>query len=278
MGSQIFVLPYIDSIFGFTVLFAVVTAAASWFMTSSPRLSYFGLQLALAFYLINLQEFAIVTSLAVARDRVVGVLLGLFMMWLVFDQLWSAPAAVEMKKAFVLNFRLMAQLVKEPLSRDPGGAKPPFSLRDTITENFDSVRAMADAALLEFGPSREQDLRWRKRIQAAQSPLRTLFLTRMALWKYHAQRRGFELPQEVLRAQQEFDNQSAETLDGIADRLEGKSPAKDGDLQTSFEHLQQVIDTVGSQEPRDKPEPRLQALLALSSRSEKLAIWLDENI
>ena len=278
MGSQIFVLPYIDSIFGFTVLFAVVTAAASWFMTSSPRLSYFGLQLALAFYLINLQEFAIVTSLAVARDRVVGVLLGLFMMWLVFDQLWSAPAAVEMKKAFVLNFRLMAQVVREPLSSDPRGAKPPFSLRETITENFDSVRAMADAALLEFGPSREQDLRWRKRIQAAQSQLRTLFLTRMALWKYRAQTRGFELPQEVLRAQQEFDNQSAETLDGIADRLEGKSSTKDGNLQTSVEHLQQVIGTVGSQEPLVKLGPRLQALLALSSRSEKLTIWLNENI
>ena len=41
MGSQIFVLPYIDSIFGFTVLCVVVTAVASWFMTSSPRLSYF---------------------------------------------------------------------------------------------------------------------------------------------------------------------------------------------------------------------------------------------
>ena len=278
MGSQIFVLPYIDSIFGFTVLFAVVTAAASWFMTSSPRLSYFGLQLALAFYLINLQEFAIVTSLAVARDRVVGVLLGLFMMWLVFDQLWSAPAAVEMKKAFVLNFRLMAQVVREPLSSDPRGAKPPFSLRETITECFDSVRAMADAALLEFGPSREQDLRWRKRIQGAQSQLRTLFLTRMALWKYRAQTRGFELPQEVLRAQQEFDNQSAETLDGIADRLEGQSSTKDGNLQTSFEHLQQVIGTVGSQEPLVKLGPRLQALLALSSRSEKLTIWLNENI
>ena len=47
--------------------------------------------MALAFYLINLQEFAIQTSLSVARDRVVGILLGLFMMWLVFDQLWGVP-------------------------------------------------------------------------------------------------------------------------------------------------------------------------------------------
>jgi multidrug resistance protein MdtO len=279
MGSQIFVLPYLDSIFGFTVLFVMVTAAASWFMTCSPRLSYFGLQMALAFYLINLQEFRVVTSLAVARDRVVGVLLGLFMMWLVFDQLWSAPAAAEMKKAFVLNLRLMAQLVREPLSSDPRVAQAGcLPLRETLSESFDSMRAMADAALLEFGPSREQDLRWRKRIQAAQVQLRTLFLTRMALWKYRAQTRGFELPQEVLKAQQEFDNQSAETLDRIADRVEGKSSTKAGNLHTSVEHLQQVIGTVGSQESGDKREPKFQALLALSSRSEKLTTWLSENI
>jgi uncharacterized membrane protein YccC len=87
MGWQIFILLHLDSIGGFTLLFVLVTALSSWLLTSSPRLSYFGLQVALAFYLINLQEFAMQTSLSVARDRVVGILLGLFMMWLVFDQL-----------------------------------------------------------------------------------------------------------------------------------------------------------------------------------------------
>src|SRR5262249_4984153 len=67
MGSQVFILPSIDSIAGFTVLFVLVTAVCSWVLTSSPRLSYFGLQAALAFYLINLQEFKIQTSLEIAR-------------------------------------------------------------------------------------------------------------------------------------------------------------------------------------------------------------------
>ena len=59
VGAQIFILPHIDSIGGFTVVFVLVTAIRCWFMTSSPRLSYFVLQLALAYYLIHLQEFAI---------------------------------------------------------------------------------------------------------------------------------------------------------------------------------------------------------------------------
>jgi len=85
-GAQVFVLPYLDSITGFTVLFAVVTAISAWIAVATPRLSYLGVQLALAFYLINLQEFAIQSSLAIARDRIVGVLLGLLCMWLVFDR------------------------------------------------------------------------------------------------------------------------------------------------------------------------------------------------
>jgi multidrug resistance protein MdtO len=94
MGSQMFILPYVDSIAGFTVLFVLVTALAAWFMTSSPRLSFFGLQVAVVFFIINMQTFARQTSLSIARDRVAGVFLGLLMMWLIFDQLWSARASV----------------------------------------------------------------------------------------------------------------------------------------------------------------------------------------
>ena len=100
MGAQVFVLPHLNSIAGFTVLFAFVTAIAAWISTATPRLSYFGVQMALAFYLINLQEFTIQTSLAIARDRVFGVLLGLLCMWLIFDRLWVRDALQEMEEAF----------------------------------------------------------------------------------------------------------------------------------------------------------------------------------
>jgi Fusaric acid resistance protein-like len=86
IGAQVFILPYIDSIGAFTLLFVAVTAGAAWIATSSPRLSYFGAQLALAFYVVHLQEFAMQTSLAAARDRIVGVLLGIIVMWIVFDR------------------------------------------------------------------------------------------------------------------------------------------------------------------------------------------------
>ena len=277
MGAQIFVLPYIDSIFGFTILIAAVTAFSAWFLTCSPRLSYFGVQVALAFYLINLQEFAVQTSLAVARDRVAGVLLGLFAMWLVFDQLWGKPAAVEMKKTFVLTIRSIAQYVREPLSKDRKTAvERAFELRENISSDFDSVRTTADGVLLEFGPTRQQNLAWRRQIQHWVTPLRTLFLTESALWKYRAQLPSFQVPLDVSVAHKEFEKQTAQTLDGIADRVEGKSSSREGALQQAFERLKQSIDTAMPQQSAEKREV-LEALLLLTSRSEKTTVWLDAN-
>ena len=124
LGAQIFILPYIDSIGGFTLLFAAMTAVAAWISTSSSRLSYMGVQFAFAFYLIHLGEFSILTDLAVGRDRVLGVLLGITMMWLVFERFFPRSAADEMVRIFARNVRAMSDLVSftpgpEDSSRDP---------------------------------------------------------------------------------------------------------------------------------------------------------------
>lgn len=239
MGAQVFILPYFDTITSFTVLFVVVAAAAAWITTSSPRLSYFGVQVAFAFFLINLQEFRIQTSLAVARDRVVGILVGLFVMWLVFDQLWSSPAAAEMKKAFARSFRLLAQLVREPVSNDLRTAiERSYSLRETINAHFDSVRSLADGVLFEFGPSRRSNLKLRAYIRQWQPQLRTLFVLRIASWKYRTRLPGFELPDSIRLSQEAYDAVSARMLEEMADRVENPvSDSADG-----AEKLQQILD------------------------------------
>jgi len=266
MGSQIFILPDLDSITGFVVLFIAVTALASWFMTSSPRLSYFGFQVALAYYLINLSEFKMQISLEVARNRVVGILLGLFIMWLVFDQLWGAPAAVGMRRSFISNLRLLAQLAREPLSQDRKAAiARSLVLRETINANLDKVRALADGVLFEFGPSREQDLALRDRIRQWQPNLRMLFITRIVLWKYRIGLPGFELPEAVQSAQQEFDNRVAMELEGLADRMDGKASTQTEGLATAYSQLEAAA-LKASPGPQAQPTPQMQSFLALSRR------------
>jgi multidrug resistance protein MdtO len=279
IGAQVFILPHLDSITGLTLLFLVVTIAAAWIATSSPRLSYFGVQVAIAFYLINLQEFRFQTSLEVTRDRILGIMLGLFMMWLFFDQLGGATAVVQMKRAFIANLRSLAQFAREPLSTDQRAAiERTYSLRETINKNFDQVRASADGVLFEFGPSRQQDLALRDQIRRWQPQLRTIFVTRIALLKYRLKLPGFELPEAVRVAQQEFDNRLAATLDGMADRLEGKAPEAQESLEDSLKRLEQTIRTCSSEGSQESLAARVQTFLPLSRRIEDLTISLGKEI
>jgi multidrug resistance protein MdtO len=279
IGSEIFILPHLDSIAGFTVFFILVIALASWLMTSSPRLSYFGFQIVVVFCLINLQEFARQTSLEAARDRVVGVGLGLCMMWLAFDQLWSAPIAVEMKVTLISSLRLLAQFAREPLSKDLRVAvQHAFSLRESINSTFDEVRALADAVLLETGPSHQQNLALRSRILYWQPRLRMLLITRVALWRYRIRVSGFELPTPVATAQQEFDERLADVLDGMADRMSGKTSDRPNGFRSSIAGLEKIIRTYDSGKSQGALPAQLGGFLSLSRKMASLTISLDNEM
>jgi multidrug resistance protein MdtO len=282
MGAQVFILPSIDSIAGFSLVFMVVTALASWIATSSSRLSYFGVQIAVAFCLIHLEEFAIQTSLTVARDRVVGILLGLGMMWLAFDRLGGVSAATEMKRAFLASLRLLAQLSREPLTPDVRAALArSYSLRDTINKNFDKVRSSADGVLFEFGRSRERDLALRDRIREWQPQLRTLFVLRVALQKYRLFLPGFVLPPAMRPEQREFDSRWAAILEGMAARLEGGEVPAPKRLEDSLERFEQLAKSAESSgaEPEERAlAAELPTFLALSRTITSLTVSLDRQI
>lgn len=185
MGAQIFILPYIDSIGGFTVLFATMTAIAAWISTSSSRLSYAGVQFAFAFYLVHLSDFSIQTNLAVARDRVLGVLLGITMMWLVFERLFPRSAAQEMVRIFVSNLRLLADLVSStPRGDDRASILKLRRQRDEIYRHFGEVNAQSDAVPFETGPERPGDMAARDRIRRWQASLRSFYLLEAPLLQF----------------------------------------------------------------------------------------------
>jgi multidrug resistance protein MdtO len=279
MGSQIFILPHLDSIGGFAILFALVTALSSWFLTSSPRLSYFGLQAALAFYLVHLQEFKIQTSLKVARDRVVGILLGLFMMWLVFDRLWGAPAAVEMKRRFISSLRLVAQFAREPVSNDLRIATVrSVTLRETINADLGKVRDLADGVLFEFGPSRRRDLELRSHIRRWQPQLRALFIMRITSLQYRLQLPGFELPESVRLRHQAYDEHSARMLEEMADRIEHDASRPQNSVERSHELLNITVQGIPAEESGQLPSGRAQSFVAVLRAIDGLTTSLASEI
>jgi len=227
MGAQVFLLTHFDSITPFALLFAAVTAIAAWIQTATPRLSYLGVQMALAFYLINLQEFTIQSSLAVARDRVAGVLLGLICMWLVFDHLWVRSAVDEMRDAFAHNLRLLAELMEQTSADDRKQAMTRVAqLRDRINDGFLAVKAQSDAILFEFGGSRPAKLHMRENIRRWQPTIGTLLQVQVTYAQYELQ---VPLPDEIRQAHRAFQDDVIRVVRAMADELSGRvcPPAPD---------------------------------------------------
>ena len=242
MGAQVLVLPYLDSIAGFTVLFAVVTAISAWLATATPRLSYVGVQAAMLFYLINLQEFAMQTSLAVTRDRVVGILLGLSCMWLVFDRLWVRGALQEMQDAFSRNLQMLAELFEQSCNDGrEEAAKRVLQLRDQINAGFDAVRAQSDAVLFEFGPSRERKLRIRDNFRRWQPTLGALLHVQIAFLQHISGTRFAELPPKIAKAQTAFERDMAIVTQTMSNDVAGKMTSTAPDIQESASALRREI-------------------------------------
>jgi multidrug resistance protein MdtO len=187
LPAQMFLLPHMDSISAFALFFAAVMVIAAWVATSSPRLSYAGLQIALAFDLVNLQESTFQISLSVARDRVVGVLLGLAAMWLVFDQFGGRRAGESMIAMLQDMLGTLAELNAAYCSfRRSGDRKSVVRLeriRARINAGFTQMNGQADGVIFEFGPLRTKHLRERDRMRTVQPALRSTFLILITLFE-----------------------------------------------------------------------------------------------
>jgi multidrug resistance protein MdtO len=112
--SIVFLLPHFTDIGQLCALTAVVALFAGWVSTSSERLSYAGMQIALAFFMGLLQTYSPATDLTVLRDRVAGILLGNVVMTLVFSGLWPESAITRLRGALADALRGIAALLRSP--------------------------------------------------------------------------------------------------------------------------------------------------------------------
>jgi multidrug resistance protein MdtO len=220
ISAQILILPGIDTIFGFALFFAAATAIAAWFATSSARLSYFGVQMALAFYFVNLQGSQIQTDLTIARDKVIAVLLGILAMGFIFDRFGTKSDAEQLQKLLVRNVRMLARLATGPVTGEKATAASQIRrLRSQMNDNFAALESQMDAARFEFEfrHRREKDIVECERIQRAQPALRSIYLLEASLLSHRGRREiDAQLTQDQDRALDDFLKAYSDKLTHVA--------------------------------------------------------------
>lgn len=245
ISAQILILPSIDSIFGFAIFFAAGTAIAAWFATSSPRLSFFGVQMTLAFYFVNLQDFRIQTDLTIARDKVIGVFLGILAMGFIFDRFGTKSDAEQLRKLLVRNVRMLAELGVCPVIRDPGLAVSELGrLRSQINDNFAGLESQTDAVRFEFEfrHRRDKDVAEYERTQRAQPALRSIYLLELSLLSHRARPEAeFEWTEPQNRALDRFLNEYSDELMHIAAWIDHKEGPRPQISHDSLQNLRQMF-------------------------------------
>lgn len=118
-AAIVYVVPALDSIGGLLLLVFAGSWVSAWVAQGSPRIAYAGFQIAFAFYLCVIQGPAPGFDLTIARDRVIGIVIGNLAVYVVFTRVWPVSIAGRIESALAALIGQWQQLIdaREPASR-----------------------------------------------------------------------------------------------------------------------------------------------------------------
>ncbi len=158
--TVMYIFPHVDSIVGFWIPFAAVTALAAYVTLGSPAISYGGYQIGLMFYKCTLQAYGPYTELRVLRDRLIGIVLGLVVFEFVNTHLWPVKATDTIRAKLSSILRGLAELATLPNKAEP--IKPLLrtanELRIRANQDFAVVRQLSVSARFEPGATARREL------------------------------------------------------------------------------------------------------------------------
>ena len=109
-AALVFLMPAVASIGALMAIIFVAALLSGWVAAGSPRISYIGFQLAFAFFLCVVQGPSPAFDMTIARDRLIGILLGNIVVAVIFTQIWPVTVASRIDPAIASLLRRLAVL------------------------------------------------------------------------------------------------------------------------------------------------------------------------
>jgi multidrug resistance protein MdtO len=111
LGAILLLMPRMTDLGDLFLLLAPVTFLAAWVGYSSERISYAGLQIGLAFYLVVLQGYGPTIDMYTARDRTIGILFGNIVIFVIFTTIWPISVVNVVRTHLARALEQLATLV-----------------------------------------------------------------------------------------------------------------------------------------------------------------------
>jgi multidrug resistance protein MdtO len=145
LAAILLLMPLMTNLGDLFLLLAPVTLLAAWIGCGTDRVAYAGVQIGLAFYLVVLHGTGPTVDMYTARDRIIGILLGNVVIFVIFTTIWPVKVA-----SVVRTNVAKALLQLAALGALGGGANGSISqsARSATNEAFGQAIAQARAVLV----------------------------------------------------------------------------------------------------------------------------------
>jgi len=178
-------MPNMESLAPMLVVVAAGMGVGAWITTGSSRISYAGVQTGFAFGLCLLDVPGTVTDLSPARDRVLGVLLGIVVAGVVYRLLGPVLASDQMRRAMASTLRSLAGLARVGIvADDTVGLAPARGHRWTVYSDLATTLRLTDEARFEAGAGRPTAVAERSAILRLATDAQAVLLAALALVRH----------------------------------------------------------------------------------------------
>jgi multidrug resistance protein MdtO len=158
IAAESLLFPNMDSITSLVVVVAAIAFLSAWAIRS-PQMGTVGTQIGFAFFLTTLQGFSATTQIATARDRVIGVTLGVIVMWFIFDQIWPARTSEALGQILRRVRSAATHLQEAEHTNDPVRFTQTLTrLRVGVSQDLASMRLLASGIYFDVGPGQAREM------------------------------------------------------------------------------------------------------------------------
>jgi len=267
--ALMYVLPHVETLGGFWLVFATGTALAAWVNFGSPRVSYGGYQIGLAFYKVILQGWGPVTSLTVARDRLVGIAFGLVVFGILEHFLWPVRASERRQQRFADILRALAALARLG-AEDPSRVSGDHELDDVrrrIAQDLGETQRLLEESKFELQAGEMSAF------QRSLGDAQIIFLVLLSL-AYQRRAPGASLRGLPMAARQ-LEDAVARSLEGLADGTRDRERPSSADLGAALGAVEAALPPVSRGGSADETVLAAQQRVQLYQTLTRLVSQLD---
>jgi multidrug resistance protein MdtO len=146
IAAIVFLLPQLTSIGSLMIVVFVAGLVSAWVAAGSPRISYVGYQMVFAFFLCVIQGPSPAFDLTIARDRLIGIMLGNVVTYLIFANIWPVSVIRRIDPGLVSLLRRLVDLTdatsraqRDSLATEAAGAMVAVN-QDVALAGYESSR------------------------------------------------------------------------------------------------------------------------------------------